>query len=210
MKDAEDSFDDKDDEQEMLETAEIGGGDTEYTYTIRVPKERVAVLIGKKGEVKHQIEGEGDVILEVDSKEGEVTVSGTDAIKLYTAREIIKAIARGFNPEIALLLLKSDYLFELIDLREFASTKNHLVRLKGRIIGAEGKSRRIIEELTDSYISVYGKTVCIIGESEKMPIARKAVESLIKGAPHSKVYQFLERQRGKIRRWMLDGDNRYS
>ncbi|NOZ81209.1 MAG: RNA-processing protein [DPANN group archaeon] len=169
---------------------------------VRVPKDRVAVLIGKKGEVKRELEQQARIRITVDSKEGEVTISGKDALRLYSAKEIIKAIARGFNPDIALLLLRQDYLFELIDLTDFVSTKNHLLRIKGRLIGTEGKSRRIIEELTDTNISVYGKTVSIIGNIEKVPIARRSIEMIISGSPHAKVYQFLERMHVKMHRSM--------
>ena len=77
----------------------------EFAYQVKIPKERVAVLIGKKGEVKKQIEETTGIAMEIDSKEGEVNVIGDDALMLYSTREIIKAIARGFNPEIAMLLL---------------------------------------------------------------------------------------------------------
>jgi len=46
--------------------------------------------------------------------EGDVFVKGEDALGLYSTREIIKAIGRGFNPETAKLLLKQDYSFELV------------------------------------------------------------------------------------------------
>ena len=173
---------------------------TTFSYELKIPNDRVAVLIGKKGEIKKQIEEETKTKIRVDSKEGDIIVEGEDAIKLYTTREIIKAIGRGFNPDIASLLLKSDYCFELIDLSEFAKTKNSLLRIKGRIIGKEGKCRRLIEELTETNISVYGKTTAIIGLAENVAIARKAIENLIKGSSHANVYRFLEKQRRIIKK----------
>ena len=170
----------------------------QYSYDIRIPKERVAVLIGKNGEIKNHIEEVTKTKINIDSKEGEVNVTGEDALSLYTTRDIIKAIGRGFNPDIALLLLKSDYAFELVDIKEFAK-ENHYERLKGRVIGKEGKSRKTIEDLTDCYISVYGKTISIIGDIESVGIARKAVESLLSGSPHSSVYKFLEKRRRSMK-----------
>ena len=52
------------------------------------------------------------------------------------------AIARGFNPELSLLLLKPDYAFEIVQIKDYAKTKNSMLRLKGRVIGQEGKSRK--------------------------------------------------------------------
>jgi len=170
-----------------------------YEYHLKIPKERIAVLIGKEGEVKKSIEEETKTELDIDSKEGEVAVSGTDGLDMLTAREIIRAISRGFNPDIAKLLLKPDYGLEIISTTDYAKTANDAIRLKGRVIGREGKSRKLIENHTECYISVYGKTLSIIGEIEKLAIARKAIELLLRGSQHSKVFQWLERQRRQMR-----------
>lgn len=173
----------------------------EYSYELKVPKNRVAVIIGKEGSIKKEIEESTSTKLDIDSKEGDIFVSGEDALGLYTAREIIKAIGRGFNPEIARLLLKPDYIFEVVDLREYVGkSKDVLLRLKGRVIGKEGKSRKIIEELTECNISVFGKTISIIGLPESAVIARQAVESLLRGSTHANVYKFLERRRREMKR----------
>jgi ribosomal RNA assembly protein len=177
----------------------------EFSYQVKIPKERIAVLIGTNGEVKKQIEDNTNTKLEVDSKEGDVTVSGTDAISLYSTRDIIRAIGRGFNPEVAQLLLKQDYAFELILLQEFEKP-SQLMRIKGRIIGKDGKSRHIIEENTETYISVYGKTIGIIGNVENVAISRKAVEMIIKGSPHSNVYRWLERMRREMKKREFEDD----
>lgn len=178
----------------------------EFMYLLRIPKDRVAVLIGKKGETKQKIEQETKTKLKIDSKEGEVEVSGEDAVGLYTSREIIQAIGRGFNPDFALLLLKQDYVFEQIDIGEYLKTRNSMQRLKGRVIGTEGKARKYIQEMTDTHISVYGKTIGIIGESEDASIARQAIESLLKGSQHSNVYHWLEKKRKERKRKEFEGE----
>ncbi len=172
----------------------------EYLYDTKIPKERIAVLIGKDGITKKQIESATNIKLKIDSKEGDVFLEGEDALGLYSAREVVKAIGRGFNPEIALLLLKPDYMFEMLNMLDYVKSKNSIIRLKGRVIGAEGRSRKTIEELTETYISVYGKTIGIIGFSENVTIAKKAIESLLSGSPHSSVYKWLEKRRGNMKR----------
>nr|AIF00781.1 ribosomal RNA assembly protein (KRR1) [uncultured marine group II/III euryarchaeote KM3_139_C07] len=167
----------------------------QYSNEIRIPKERVAILIGKKGEIKKELEDLTKTKIIVDSKEGDIFLSGNDALSLFDVVEVIKAIGRGFNPDIAFLVLKQDYVFELINMNDFAKTKNDSVRLKGRVIGSEGKSRNTIEELTETNISVYGKTIGIIGLQENVASARKAIESLLSGSPHSNVFRFLEKNR---------------
>lgn len=170
-----------------------------YSYEIKIPKDRIAVLIGKNGEMKKQLEESTDTKIKVDSEEGDVSISGEDAIGMYNAREIVNAIGRGFNPEVALELLKADYVFETIELMDYAKTKNDLIRLRGRVIGAEGKSRKIIGDLTETSISVYGKTISIIGQSENVAVARRAVDGLLQGSTHGKIYTMLEKARREIK-----------
>ena len=172
----------------------------EYSYELKVPKNRVAVIIGREGSVKKEIEEATKTKLNIDSKEGDIFVSGEDALGLYTAREIIKAIGRGFNPDIARLLLKPDYIFEVVDLREFVKSKEAMLRLKVRVIGKEGKSRRLIEELTECNISVFGKTISIIGLPDSSANARRAIESLLRGSTHANVYKWLEKRRRDLKR----------
>ncbi len=173
----------------------------EFSYELKIPQDRVAVLIGKNGEVKKSLEADTKTSINVDSKEGDIFVTGEDALGLYTAREIIRAIGRGFNPDIARLLLKQDYIFESIQLVEFTGkSKNDLLRLKGRVIGKDGKSRRLIEELSETYISVYGKSISIIGTAESSYMAKKAIEALLRGSTHANVYKWLEKKRRELRR----------
>ncbi len=178
----------------------------EFHYELKIPKDRIAVLIGKKGDVKEEIEEQTLTRLEVDSKEGDVFIYGEDALGLFNAKEVIRAISRGFNPELARLLLKGDYSLEIINIKDFVGdNQKKALRLKGRVIGQEGKSRRTIEQLTETYISVYGKTIAIIGFPEYVANARKAVESLLTGSPHSHVYKWLENKRRESKRREIEG-----
>ena len=176
----------------------------EYSHELKVPKERIAVLIGTEGETKRKIEELCSVRLNINSEEGDVFITSKDAFLIFNAKEVVKAIARGFNPDIALLLLKVDYSLELISLKDLAKNKNTLKRIKGRIIGTEGKTRRVIEEIMQCSVSVYGKTVGIVGRNEFVSIAKRAVEMIIEGSPHSSVYRFLEKKRKDMRHSSLD------
>lgn len=172
----------------------------EFQYEIKIPKDRIAVLIGKKGEIKKEIEEATKSKLIIDSKEGDVFIKGKDSIGLFNAREIVQAIGRGFNPEIAMKLLSQDYCFELINLQDYSGkSKTDLIRVKARLIGTEGKTRATVENLTETDISIYGKTAGIIGLIDNVALAKQAVEMMIKGSPHSKVYNFLERKRREMK-----------
>ncbi len=178
--------------------------DQEYSYELKITKDRIAVLIGTKGETKKELEKETGCRIDVDSKEGDVIITGKDAINMFALREVIKAIARGFNPDLAKQLLKQDYILDVISLNDYSKEKSHQQRLKGRVIGMDGKSRHTIEELTECYISVYGKTIAVIGKIEMVGICKRAIETLLAGSPHANVYKWLERQRRLMRKKGLD------
>lgn len=173
---------------------------------IKIPQDRIGALIGDDGETKKLIEKKSDVRLDVDSSTGEIhIVSSEDAFKAMRALDVVKAIGRGFSPRRAMCLLEDDFIMlEVMDLSKATSTPKELKRVMGRIIGKRGKTRSIIETLADTRVSVYGKTVSIIGYPEHLRIARKAVEMLIEGAPHGTVYRYLEQKRDEIKRSRLD------
>ena len=172
---------------------------------IRIPLDRVGVLIGPDGEVKQKIEQTFGITLVIDSIVGNVEVilnpDQNDVSVLFTVANIVKAIGRGFSPNRAMMLGNEDYDLAVIDLEEYVGTsRNAQERLKGRIIGKEGKSRIIIEELTDTNLSVYGSTVAIIGHIEALPAAREAVAMLIRGSFHKTVYNYLFAYRRQLKR----------
>src|SRR3989344_9258047 len=170
----------------------------EFSYELKIPKERIAVLIGENGKTKKEIEEATKSKLDI-TKDGEVTIIGGDGLLLYTTKEIVRAVARGFNPKIALLLLITDYALEIIEIKDVAGkNKATFQRIKGRVIGKEGKSRFEIERLTDTHISVFGKTVAIIGEAAHALLARKALGMIISGSMHNTVFRFLEKKRKEL------------
>ena len=112
------------------------------------------------------------------------------------ARDVIKAIGRGFSPEKAYDLFKEDMYLDVVDITRYTGdSKKAKKRLKGRVIGRNGKTRELIEDYTGTSLSIYGKTIACIGLPEKVQIVREAVEMLLDGAPHSAVYNFLEEKR---------------
>lgn len=158
--------------------------------------DRVGVLIGKHGETKRLLEKRLGVELDIQNES--IHIKG-DADKEFFAKDVIKAIGRGFSPEKALLLTKEEYNLEIIDLDHFFSTKNSKIRIKGRIIGKEGKVKKRIEEITDSYISVYGDTVSIIAPYYSMSYVKEIIELILKGAKHSTIFNVLSKMNEEIR-----------
>ena len=171
-----------------------------YEQVVRIPVERVGAVIGKEGGTKRFLEREMGVKLRVDSREGLVTLKSESALKTdpFSATRVIEAIGRGFSPQRAKRLLDEGTALEVIDLRDYAGRSvNSLERIRGRVIGEKGKSRRVIEELTACNLSVYGRTVAIIGEASEVQLASEAVRSLATGSQHKTVYNSLQKARTK-------------
>jgi ribosomal RNA assembly protein len=177
---------------------------------VRIPKERVGVLIGPDGVNKRHIEEKLSVELSIDSEAGDVNITlkstAEDPSQLFRARDVITAIGRGFSPEHAFRLIRDeDTVLDVIDLRTvFGKSESDLKRVKGRIIGMNGKTRRIVEELTDANVAVYGHTVSLIGNIDQIDVAREAIQMLVKGSMHSTVYRFLHRKRRELKKKQLE------
>lgn len=179
------------------------------TFT-KIPKDRIGALIGPEGQVKANMENRLSVELTIDSETGDVTITlakeDSDPSLLFRAKEAVTAIGRGFSPDRAYRLISDeDAALEVIDLREiFGRSPSDLQRVKGRIIGQEGKTRRIIEELTEADVSVHGHTVSIIANIDQMDVARQAIQMLLQGSQHSTVYRFLHRKRRELKKKKLE------
>lgn len=160
---------------------------------VKIPKDRIAVLIGENGKEKTKIQKLTKTKLKVNSKEGDVIVEGEDSFNVFVATNIVKAVARGINPKYAMDLAKENYILEIVNIQDFSGkSKRDEERIKARIIGTKGKARRHLEYLTNTHISVYGKTVSIIGEADDCLNAKKAVQKILQGAPHSHAYRLIE------------------
>ena len=177
---------------------------------IRIPKNRVGVLIGPNASVKNLIEKNLNVQLDIDSDSGGVTIQlaqqALDPSTLFKAKETVLAIGRGFSPEKARrLITEEESILIVIDLRDYVGkSESDIKRLSGRIIGREGRTRRLIEELTETAVSVFGHTISVIGSIEEAEIARQAIEMFIRGRLHASVYRFLHAKRRELKKRKIE------
>ncbi len=172
-------------------------------HLVKIPQNRVGALIGPEGKIKEELEGRSGCRLRIDSETGEVEIDDEKAfepILVLKTRDAVRAIGRGFSPEHAFRLYQDDTYLDVLDLTEFVGKQTKdLERVRARIIGTHGKTRRSIEEACGVEVSILGKTVAIIGEVNEVAMAREAVEMLLNGAAHGTVYKFLERKRKELR-----------
>ncbi|UCC91943.1 MAG: RNA-processing protein [Candidatus Aenigmatarchaeota archaeon] len=153
--------------------------------TAKIPEQRKGVLIGKGGSVKEEIESKTKTKISIDDA---VEIEG-EPLDVMKAKEIVRAIGRGFSPEKAFRLLNEEFRLIVISLGQ--ETGKRMRRMFSRVIGREGKCKKKIELRTKTDICIYGKTISIIGEWQDVEKAEEVIELLIEGKPHSYVYKHL-------------------
>ncbi|MEJ2294808.1 MAG: KH domain-containing protein [Candidatus Lokiarchaeota archaeon] len=166
---------------------------------MKIGKKRIAVLIGKNGEVKKKIEDSLGVQIIVESKTGNcefkpnLNHENYSPLNIFTAKKIVTAINRGFNPKKAMRLLDETFDLDVFNLYNILGrSEKKIKRIKGRVIGRNGEMRKAIERYSECFLSVFGKTIAIIAEYDNLQIARRAVNMLLSGMPHHTVLRFLE------------------
>ncbi|HXQ93728.1 MAG TPA: KH domain-containing protein [Thermoplasmata archaeon] len=167
---------------------------------VRIPDDRIGVLIGTKGETKRRIESRTGTTVSVDREDGTVEVVAPDdgdPVGLMKARDVALAIGRGFAPARAERLLRDDTYLGVIDIKQISGKheKAALWRIRSRLIGVNGRARSRIEELSGCSMSVYGSTVALIGQERQLERATRAIELLLHGSEHAAVFHLLARLR---------------
>ncbi len=133
--------------------------------------------------------------VETDLDEDEIIITG-DPMQILKAKEIIKAFGRGFNFKDTLYLLDEEYFLEIVNAGEFTGkSRKRQVELRGRVIGEDGTTKRMIEKYAEVKIAIHGKTVSIIGKPNNIRIAKNAVEMILSGSKHNSAYRFLQENR---------------
>lgn len=165
---------------------------------LRIHEDRLGALIGEGGRVVKDLEARLGIRVTVNTVDSSVVVEPaspyTPAINILKGQEIIKAIEYCFSYERASRLYDDDSVLVVMDLKDYVGpNESHLQRIRGRIIGEEGRAKRVLEEMTGTYISVCRDYVAIIGEYSRVELARQAIEMLAQGRQHSTVYKFLDR-----------------
>jgi len=176
--------------------------------SVRVPIDRIGVIVGKEGTVKKKLESLFGVKLMIDGSTGDIEIqfdpSNTDRLKIEKLRAMLNAIGVGFSPPKALRLSEDDMFLEIIDLQELVGkSPQELERIKGRIIGKGGRAWKNIEEMTGTLLSVHGRYVGIIGGLEGSEATKNAIMMLVEGKQHKSIYKYLEKMRRELKRRSL-------
>nr|ANV81044.1 ribosomal RNA assembly protein (KRR1) [uncultured Candidatus Thalassoarchaea sp.] len=167
-------------------------------HLARIPKNRIAVLIGKRGSTRKMIEKACKASLHIESNSGDVSVvwpdEGSDPVIKMKLPDVIFAIGRGLAPKRAIQLLEDDVFLRMYDIREWVGRQpNQTRRMRSRLIGTNG-------------MAIYGSTVLVIGDQESLALATPAIEGILQGSEHGTVLFGLEqdRKRQRIRSYSLE------
>ncbi len=142
---------------------------------------------------KYFLEKRLNVKIEID---GRFAIVNGDSMNEYDFSRIIEAINVGFSSRTASLILDGDYIYEKINIKKFTTRKN-LDLIRGRLIGAKGKTKRTMEEITGAVIKVKDNTVSVICRAEDVDYITNSIIRVIKGTKHSNVYRYLETVKSK-------------
>lgn len=151
--------------------------------------------IGKVLSERNNLEKELKV--KITNKGNVIQVNGQPEDE-YLAIQVIEAMTLGFSSTKALLLAQEDFIFEKILIKNLTH-RHDLERIRGRIIGTNGRTKRTIESLGNCNISVHDNTVGIIGFADEIETTITALKSLIKGKKQTKTYSYLEEARSKFK-----------
>lgn len=157
---------------------------------VYIPNEIVNKVLADKSHLR-KIEQACECKITINEK-NLITITEGSAYNEFVAKNIVTAIGRGFTVEQALMLLKEDYYFSYIDLRQILGDQKRILRVKARIIGENGRAKKYIESVSAAKISVYGHTVGFIGKIEEVEEAETAVRTLIDGGTHKLAYMRME------------------
>lgn len=165
--------------------------------------DRIPVFIGVSGGKKREIEKKFDCKIDVDSKSGEVTIKTEDSLTQFVLANVIAAVNMGHSPDSALRLEDETFVLDTIDVKNYVKDHSRLKVVMGRIIGKEGSTRKLIEEITKCSVSVKDHYVSVIGPYENTILVHEALDMLIKGASHKSLYSYLERNKVNINSGLL-------
>ena len=133
--------------------------------------------------------------LKITNRGKEVYLEG-DAESEYNGEKVIEALDFGFPFEIALLLKNSENIFEIVSIKE-NTTRKDFPRIRGRIIGKDGKTLKTLSNLTDCNLEIKDNFIGVIGDAERMQTAQEAIRLLIQGSKQGNVYAYLEKHQPK-------------
>ena len=155
----------------------------------------MAIIIVNKTEKivknKKKLEKVLKVKIKVSGKSVEFSGAAEDE---YEGEKVLEALGMDFSLADALSIKEKELEFDTINIKEYSKKKN-LTKVKGRLIGKNGKVLSALAELTKCSLEISGSSVGIIGDPENIKPALSAIIQIIQGSKHANVYKGLEKRK---------------
>ena len=148
--------------------------------------EHVGSIIRNKNELQRELG------VTIENKGMNVFVDG-DGDKEFIAIKVIEAMDLGFSIDKALSIKNENIIFQILNIRDL-TRRTDIARIRGRLIGTDGKTLKTLDKLTDCFVAVSDNQVGIIGDAEAIKEAIISVTSLVQGSKQGNVYARLERE----------------
>ena len=168
---------------------------------LKVPDDSISFF---EKETLSSLSEETGAEIQFNKKDQNIQVEHAESVKEIDVLEVLKAIFMGFDYTNAMKLFRNPMTrLEVINIKDKTRNYKEFRRQKGRVIGENGKAKRVMSDLTDASIEVYNDKVGIVGEINDAIKAREAVMKILNGSPHSHVYNSLEKYKRKKNRRKL-------
>ncbi|HRZ85219.1 MAG TPA: hypothetical protein P5277_00385 [Candidatus Paceibacterota bacterium] len=159
---------------------------------------RVLVIKSVRKIIQNKNELEKKLNIKISLKNQELSIFGSESDEFFAER-VIQALDFPFTIDDALLLKDENYMFEIINIKDYTHRKD-MTTIKARIIGTKGKTVDLLEELSNSIITIKDNNVAVIAEADDIKAAVQSIISLIRGSKQGNVYQYLEKARARHKR----------
>ncbi len=171
--------------------------------SVAIPEKRLRAVMENDFAVLRELERELGISAKLEN--GNVELEG-DGGKCWIAEQALNAVSLGFEPKKAYKLFNDEYYLEVIDLNVlFGKNEKLIERYKARVIGSEGRAKKVLEDLSEAFISIWENKIAILGTFGTLSDAKEAILRLLKGSTHAGVYAFLEKKKREEKRKELLG-----
>ncbi|KAG9396798.1 KH domain [Carpediemonas membranifera] len=154
------------------------------TYSVRFPTYREEYVRNNWAQINAAIK-ELDLKTELNLIEGTMSVETTrktwDPYSIIKARDFLTMVARSVDLDHASKILEDDVYYEIMDIYKLCTGDDEKFRKRRqRLIGPSGATLKAIEMLSNCYVMVQGKTVCIIGSLHGIKDVKDVVADCMK------------------------------
>ncbi|VWU52137.1 KRR1 small subunit processome component, putative [Hepatocystis sp. ex Piliocolobus tephrosceles] len=150
----------------------------ESKFKVLFPKYREKYLQQVNGEIKHILNNHF-LKFEMNLIEGYMCVSTTkktfDPFIIIKGRDMLTLLSRSVPLNQAKKVLEDDIFTDIIKINGLVNNRSKFIKRRQRLLGNNGTTLKALEILTQCYICVHGKTVCVMGNFKKLKIVRRIV-----------------------------------